>query len=64
MYKAQEMIGLTAVRARQQPRLEGANALRERTFEVERADHAVLGGAQRQFDHRHRHAMAARAAPR
>ena len=35
----------------------------QRAFEIERADHAVFGGAERQVDHRHRHAMALRACP-
>ena len=49
-----------AVRARQQPGLEGLDALRQRALEVERADDAVLGGAQRQVDHRHRHQVGLR----
>ena len=44
------------MRARQQPRLEGAHAAGERAFQVQCADDAVLGGAQRQIHDRHRHA--------
>jgi len=47
-----------AVRACQQAGLEGLHACAQRTFEVECADHAVFGGAERQVDHRHRHGMA------
>ena len=43
-----------AMRAREQAGLERLHALRERALEVERADDAVLGGAERQVDHRHR----------
>ena len=41
------------VRLGQEPRLEGANALRERTLQVQRPHHPVLGGAQREIHHRH-----------
>ena len=40
--------------ARQQPGLERLLAARQGAFEVERADHAILGDAERQIDHRHR----------
>ena len=43
------------MRAGQQAGLERLDAVGERTFEVQRTDHAVLGGAERQVDHRHRH---------
>ena len=42
------------VGAGQQPGLERLLTLGQRPLEVERADDAVLGGAQRQIDHRHR----------
>ena len=51
-----------AVGARQQAGLERLHALRQRAFEVERADDAVLGRAERQVDHRHRHQAALRRA--
>ena len=38
-----------------QPRLERLDALGQRLFEVERADDAILGGAERQVDDGHRH---------
>jgi len=38
----------------QKPRLECFHALGESPFEVERTDHPVLGGAERQIDDRHR----------
>ena len=44
-----------AVGTRQQAGLEGLDTLRLRTLQVRRAHHAVLGGAQRQVHHRHRH---------
>jgi hypothetical protein len=44
-----------AVRPRQQPGLEVLLAVGERALEVEGAEHAVLGHAQWQVDHRHRH---------
>ena len=40
--------------ARQQAGLEALDALRQRLLQVERTDDAVLGGAERQVDHRHR----------
>ena len=40
-----------AVRARQQPRFERLLAARQRTLQVERADHAILGRTERQIDH-------------
>ena len=43
-----------AMGARQQAGLEGLVALRQRALEIERADDAVFGGAERQVDHRHR----------
>ena len=43
-----------AVGSRQQARLERLLAARQRAFQIERADHAVLGRAERQIDHRHR----------
>ena len=43
-----------AVRPRQQPRLERLDPGAERAFEVERADNAILGRAERQIDERHR----------
>ena len=46
-----------AVGAGQQAGLERLLALGQRPLQVERADHAVLGGAERQVDHRHRHLL-------
>ena len=43
-----------AIGARQQPGLERLDALRQRAFQIERADDAVLGRAERQVDDRHR----------
>jgi len=40
--------------ARQQSRLECLLAARQRAFQIERADNAIFGGAERQIDHRHR----------
>ena len=48
-----------AIGAGQQAGLERLLAVRQRALEVERADDAVLGGAQRQVDHRHRRDAAA-----
>ncbi len=42
-----------AVGPGEQPRLEGPLAAGERPLQVERADDPVLGGAERQVDHRH-----------
>ena len=44
-----------AIGARQQPRLERFLAMRQRTLQIECADDTVLGRAERQVDHRHRH---------
>ena len=44
-----------AMRAGQQSRLECLLAARQRPFQIERADNAVLGRAERQVDDRHRH---------
>ena len=46
-----------AVRLGQQTRLEGLDALGERALQIERADHPVFRGTQRQIDHRHRNQM-------
>ena len=46
-----------AIGAGQQAGLERLDASRQRPLEIERADHAVLGGAERQVDHRHRHQL-------
>ena len=43
-----------AVGAGQQSGLERLLAARQRPLEVERADHPILRGAERQIDHRHR----------
>ena len=64
-----EQIGLVdikkaAMRARQQPRLERLDALAQRAFEIERTDHAVLRGAERQIDDRDRRKFAFHRAPR
>jgi hypothetical protein len=48
----------TAVRAGEQPRLERLDALGQRPLQVERADNAVLGGAQREIDDGDRRALA------
>ena len=45
----------TAVRARQQPRLEGLLAMRQRFFDIERTDDAVFRYAERQIDNRYRY---------
>ena len=45
----------SAVRLRQQARLEGLHSLRQGPFEVERTDHPILGRAERQVDHRNRY---------
>ena len=44
-----------AMRPGQQSRLERLLAARQRPFQIERADDAILGRAERQIDHRHRH---------
>ena len=43
-----------AMGAGQQAGLERLDPVGQRPLQVERADHAVLGGAERQVDHRHR----------
>ena len=43
-----------AVGQRKQPRLERFFTARKRPFEIERADDAILGRAEREFDHRDR----------
>jgi hypothetical protein len=44
----------TAMCASQKTRLEGFLAMGQRPFNIERADHAVLGRTKRQVDHRNR----------
>ncbi len=53
-----------AMRAREQARLERLHAVRERAFEIERADDAVLGRAERQVDHGHGRRLAPERDPR
>lgn len=48
-------IQVSAMRAGEQPRLERLLATPQCAFEIERAEHPVLGRAQRQVDKRHRH---------
>ena len=54
----------SAVGLREQARLERFLAARQRAFEIERADHAVLGRAERQVDHGDRLQCGLEGAPR